>query len=56
MVEDDNLECEPHPAIMLVSAADCRGLILEPYEVSSKTNEITAEFIKMITQRIGVCN
>jgi len=22
MVEDDNLECEPHPAIMLVSAAD----------------------------------
>ena len=51
MVEDDNLDCEPHPAIMLVSAYIVeRGLILEPYEVSSKTNEITAlpEFIKMI--------
>ena len=32
-----------HPAIMLVSAYIVeRGLILEPYEVDSKTNEITA--------------
>lgn len=40
---------ESHPAIMLVSAYIVeRGLILEPYEVDSKTNEITAipEFIK----------
>ena len=49
MVEADNPHQEPHPAIMLVSAYIVeRGLILEPYEVDSKTNEITAlpEFIK----------
>lgn len=34
---------DSHPAIMLVSAYIVeRGLILEPYEVDSKTNEITA--------------
>lgn len=51
MVESDNPHQEPHPAIMLVSAYIVeRGLILEPYEVESKTNEITAlpEFIKMM--------
>lgn len=43
MVEADNPHQEPHPAIMLVSAYIVeRGLILEPYEVDSKTNEITA--------------
>ena len=51
MVEADNPHQEPHPAIMLVSAYIVeRGLILEPYEVDSKTNEITAlpEFIKLM--------
>jgi hypothetical protein len=39
----DNPEVDSHPAIMLVSAYIVeRGLILEPYEVASKTNEITA--------------
>jgi hypothetical protein len=39
----DDPRVESHPAIMLVSAYIVeRGLILEPYEVSSKTNEITA--------------
>lgn len=34
---------DSHPAIMLVTAYIVeRGLILEPYEVNSKTNEITA--------------
>lgn len=48
-LETDNPHSEPHPAIMLVSAYLAeRGLILEPYEVDAKTNEITAlpEFIK----------
>lgn len=48
-LESDNPHSEPHPAIMLVSAYIVeRGLILEPYEVDSKTNEITAlpEFIQ----------
>ena len=51
MVEADNPHQEPHPAIMLVSAYLVeRGLILEPYEVGSKTNEITAlpKFIEMM--------
>lgn len=42
---------DSHPAIMLVSAYIVeRGLILEPYEVNSKTNEITAlpAFIKQL--------
>lgn len=44
-------EVDSHPAIMLVSAYIVeRGLILEPYEVASKTNEITAlpAFIKQM--------
>jgi hypothetical protein len=50
-LETDNADSPPHPAIMLVSAYLVeRGLILEPYQVSSKTNEITAlpEFIKQL--------
>ncbi|MBW4552392.1 MAG: ISAs1 family transposase [Aphanocapsa sp. GSE-SYN-MK-11-07L] len=39
----DAPKVDSHPAIMLVSAYIVeRGLILEPYEVNSKTNEITA--------------
>ena len=48
-LETDNPESPPHPAIMLVSAYLVeRGLILEPYQVASKTNEIKAlpEFIE----------
>ena len=41
--EDDNLHCDPHPAIMLVSAYIVeRGLILPSYEVERKSNEIKA--------------
>lgn len=48
-LETDNPDSPPHPAILLVSAYLVeRGLILEPYQVDSKTNEIKAlpEFIK----------
>jgi hypothetical protein len=48
-LETDNPDSPPHPAIQLVSAYLVeRGLILEPYPVDSKTNEIKAlpEFIK----------
>lgn len=48
-LETDNPDSPPHPAIQLVSAYLVeRGLILEPYQVESKTNEIKAlpEFIK----------
>jgi hypothetical protein len=39
----DDPRVDSHPAIMLVSAYIVeRGLILAPYEVDSKTNEITA--------------
>lgn len=39
----DDPEVASHPAILLVSAYLVeRGLILDPYEVESKTNEITA--------------
>ena len=39
----DDPRVDSHPAIMLVSAYIVeRGLILEPYEVNAKTNEITA--------------
>lgn len=39
----DDPDVDSHPAILLVSAYIVeRGLILEPYEVDSKTNEITA--------------
>jgi len=47
----DDPRVESHPAIMLVSAYLVeRGLILGPYEVDSKTNEITAlpAFIKQM--------
>jgi hypothetical protein len=50
-LETDNWYSQPHPAIMLVSAYIVeRGLILEPFEVASKTNEITAlpEFIQRL--------
>jgi hypothetical protein len=48
-LETDNPDSPPHPAIQLVSAYLVeRGLILEPYQVDSKTNEIKAlpEFIQ----------
>ena len=39
----DDETVNSHPAIMLVSAYIVeRGLIMDPYEVPSKTNEITA--------------
>lgn len=39
----DDSRVDSHPAIMLVTAYIVeRGLILDPYEVESKTNEITA--------------
>jgi hypothetical protein len=42
-IEDDNPNSDSHPAIMLVSAYIVeRGLILEPFEVDAKTNEIKA--------------
>jgi hypothetical protein len=42
-LETDNPDSPPHPAIMLVSAYLVeRGLILEPYPVDRKTNEIKA--------------
>ena len=43
MAETDNPNCDSHPAIMLVSAYIVeRGIILPPYEVERKTNEIKA--------------
>ena len=51
MVENDNLHCEPHKAITLVTAYLVeRGLVLQPQEVEDKSNEITAipEFIKIL--------
>ena len=50
-LESDNRDSPPHPAIMLVSAYLVeRGLILEPYQVDGKTNEIKAlpVFIKQL--------
>jgi len=50
-IETNNPESPPHPAIMLVSAYLVeRGLILEPHQVDSKTNEIKAlpEFIEQL--------
>lgn len=58
-IESDNPYSTPHPAIMLVSAYIVeRGLILEPVEVESKSNEITAlpELIKhKSAQRGCIC-
>lgn len=43
LLEDDNPNSDSHPAIMLVSAYIVeRGLILEPFQVDAKTNEIKA--------------
>lgn len=43
MVESTNQDCQPHPAIMLVSAYLVeRGLILKTHQVDKKTNEIKA--------------
>lgn len=50
-LETDNPDSPPHPAIQLVSAYLVeQGLILEPYQVESKTNEIKAlpEFIQQL--------
>lgn len=50
-LESDNPDSPPHPAILLVSAYLVeRGLILEPYPVDRKTNEIKAlpEFIEKL--------
>ena len=42
-IEDDNPNSDSHPAIMLVSTYIVeRGLILDPFEVDAKTNEIKA--------------
>lgn len=54
LMEPDNPYCEPHPAIMLVSAYLVeRGLILKPYQVKNQSNEITAlpEFIEALALR-----
>jgi DDE_Tnp_1-associated len=51
LLEEDNPHCEPHPAIVLVSAYLVeRGLILPPHQVEYQSNEITAlpEFIKAL--------
>ncbi|UBF25864.1 transposase family protein [Kovacikia minuta CCNUW1] len=51
----DDPTVDSHPAIMLVSAYLVeRGLILEPYEVESKTNEITRIHPTDGTQGSGV--
>ena len=43
MSETDNPHCASHPAIMMVTGYVVeRGLILPPYAVDSKTNEIKA--------------
>lgn len=42
-IENDNSSSDSHPAIMLVSSYIVeRGLILEPFKVDAKTNEIKA--------------
>ena len=41
MVESTNPDCQPHPAIVLVSAYLVeRGLILKTHQVDKKTNEM----------------
>ncbi len=43
LLSEENPHCEPHQAITLVSAYLVeRGLILKPYEVENKSNEIMA--------------
>jgi hypothetical protein len=42
-IENDNPNSDSHPAIMLVSSYIVeRGLILEPFEVDAKTNDLIA--------------
>jgi DDE_Tnp_1-associated len=51
LLEEENPYCEPHPAIVLVSAYLVeRGLILPIHQVEYQSNEITAlpEFIKTL--------
>jgi hypothetical protein len=59
MVENTNSDCQPHPAIMLVSPKGYRsayaylverGLILQTHQVDKKTNEIKAlpELIELL--------
>lgn len=51
MVEETNPDCQPHPAIMLVSAYLVeRGFILRTHQVDKKTNEIKAlpELIELL--------
>ncbi len=50
-LDGDNPDSPPHPAILLVTAYLVeRGLILQPYQVDGKSNEITAlpELIKLL--------
>jgi hypothetical protein len=52
-LEDDNPNSDSHPAIMLVSAYIVeRGLILEPFEVDAKTNEIKA--LPVLIQKLAL--
>lgn len=56
-LERDNPDSPPHRAILLVSAYLVeRGLILEPYQVEHKTNEIKAlpKFIEQLALKGGV--
>ncbi|WP_144052182.1 hypothetical protein [Gloeocapsa sp. PCC 73106] len=51
LVQEDNPESEPHPAVILVTAYVVeRGLILPPLQVDYGSNEITAlpELIKKL--------
>jgi len=53
LLEEDNLNSDSHPAIMLVSAYIVeRGLILEPFEVNAKTQEIKA--IPKLIEKLAV--
>jgi len=53
LIEDDNPNSDSHPAIMLVSAYIVeRGLIIEPFEVDAKTNEIKA--IPALIQKLAL--
>ncbi len=52
-IEDDNPNSDSHPAIMLVSTYIVeRGLILAPFEVDAKTNEIKA--IPALIQKLAL--
>ena len=53
MVENDNLHCEPHKAMTLVTAHLVeRGLILEPQEVENKSKEINLLYIILFKQNL----